>query len=215
MSHRMFRQLLLLALVAALSVQLRAQTASNTVTTTLPITSTLSAQRTTAPSGSLELSNKAYFPDPSHIPFILPQDIPWKGRPGHEQIYNLVGDPREPGFYIQILKWWPGNYSRPHFHAHNRYIAVLSGTWWVSNSTHFDPDKTYPLPAGTLTEDVMNTVHWDGAKASTGPVVLEIVGFGPVPNVNVGEDGKPLTPVELQRQREQEREQQKRSSSSQ
>ena len=52
--------------------------------------------------------------------------------------------------------------------------------------------KTYPLPAGTIARDVANTVHWDGAKDE--PVVLEIVGEGPAPNIHVDETGKPLPP---------------------
>lgn len=136
--------------------------------------------------------NKANFPDATHIPFILPDNIPWEGKSGREQHYNVMGDPSKPGPYIQILKWWPGNFSKPHYHTKQRYIAVLSGTWWVSSSTHYDPDKTYPLPAGSLVQDVANTVHWDGAKAGGDPVVLEIVGDGPAPNVNVDESGKPI-----------------------
>jgi quercetin dioxygenase-like cupin family protein len=136
--------------------------------------------------------NKAFSPDPTHIPFILSENIPWEGRAGHEQRYNVMGDPGKPGPYIQILKWWPGNFSKPHFHAKQRYITVLSGTWWVSSSAHYDPDQTYPLPAGTLVQDNANTVHWDGAKAGGEPAVLEIVGDGPAPNINVDENGKPI-----------------------
>ncbi len=137
-------------------------------------------------------ANKANFPDPTHIPFVLPENIPWEGQPGREQHYNVMGDPSKPGPYVRILKWWPGNFSKAHFHAKQRYIAVLSGTWWVSSSTHYDPDKTYPLPAGTLAQDNANTVHWDGAKAGGEAVVLEISGDGPAQNINVDENGKPI-----------------------
>lgn len=135
---------------------------------------------------------KAYLPDPAHIPFILPQNIHWEGQAGREQHYNVMGDPRKPGPYIQILKWWPGNFSKPHYHEKPRYVTVLSGTWWVSSSNHFDPNSTYPIPAGSLVQDIVNTVHWDGAKAGGEPVVLEIVGEGPAPNISVDENGKPI-----------------------
>jgi hypothetical protein len=205
MSQRIFHHLILLALVTAMSGQLRAQMASdntnantganttsdNPAADAVDNTSVLPAHRTTTATGPY----KDFFPDPSHIAFILQGDIPWKGQVGHEQTWNEVGDPSKPGFYVQILKWWPGNHSMPHFHGHDRFIAVLSGTWWVSNSTVFDWDKTYPLTAGTLTEDVKNTVHWDGSKPTdTEPAVLEVVGIGPVPNINVDENGKPLPP---------------------
>jgi hypothetical protein len=99
------------------------------------------------------------------------------------------GDPTKPGPYIILLKWWPGAYSKPHFHGQPRFVTVIQGTWWASSSTHYDPTKTYPLPPGTVVQDIVNTPHWDGAKDE--PVVLEIVGIGPVPNVNVDENGKP------------------------
>jgi hypothetical protein len=38
----------------------------------------------------------------------------------------------------------------------------------------------YPVPAGSKTEDVKNTVHWDGAKPATGPALLLLVGEGPM-----------------------------------
>jgi quercetin dioxygenase-like cupin family protein len=132
-------------------------------------------------------------PDPTHIPFTLPQDVKWEGDAARgEQQFKIFGDPNQPGPYAILLKWYPGHYSRPHFHQTARYITVLSGHWWVSSSNVYDPTKTYPLPPGTMAIDMPNTVHWDGAKDE--PVVLEIVGDGPSPNVYVDEQGKPLPP---------------------
>jgi hypothetical protein len=37
-------------------------------------------------------------------------------------------------------------------------------------------------------------VHWDGARMGGPPVILELVGMGPVKTIPVGEDGKPLPP---------------------
>jgi len=137
-------------------------------------------------------ADKSLMPDPSHVPFILADDIPWTGTAGRQQQYKVLGDPAKAGPYILLMKWYPGAYSRPHYHEKTRYITVISGVWWVSSSNHYDPAKTYPLPAGTVVRDEAMTVHWDGAKDA--PVVLQIVGDGPVTNVNVGEDGKPLPP---------------------
>jgi quercetin dioxygenase-like cupin family protein len=132
----------------------------------------------------------AFFPDNTHIPFFTPDAIPWKGTPGREQQYLVYGDTKQPGPYALMLRWYPGSFSKPHFHGKPRYIVVLSGTWWVSSSNKYDPAKTYPLRAGSVVSDELNTVHWDGAKDE--PVTLLIVGEGPVPNVNVDEDGKPI-----------------------
>ena len=131
---------------------------------------------------------KSFLPDPSHIPFILPENIPWQGTGGNNQRYNILGNPNEPGPYIQLLKWYPGAYSKPHLHDKVRYITVLSGTWWVSSSNVYDPTKTYPLPAGSIVRDEAGTVHWDGAKDV--PTILLISGEGPAPNIAVDETGK-------------------------
>jgi hypothetical protein len=118
-------------------------------------------------------------PDPTHIPFTPAKDIQWEGDPsqGHQQA-KLFGDPAKPGLYGILIKWLPGNYSRPHFHNTDRYALVISGTWWVSSSDVYDPKTLYPMPAGTFVTDIANTVHWDGARDE--PAVLELVGMGPV-----------------------------------
>lgn len=140
----------------------------------------------TAPAGD---PHAAFYPDPTHVPFFRPDQIPWVGEVGKEQQYNLYGDPRKPGPYAMLLKWYPGNYSEPHYHPNPRYAVVISGTWWASSSNKKDVTKTYPLGPGTVVTDVMGTVHWDGAKDE--PVVLLLTGDGPSPNVLVDENGKP------------------------
>ena len=133
-------------------------------------------------------------PDPSHIPFLPPDKIKWEGDPKGEQHVVLFGDPTKPGLYGELIKWNPGNASHPHRHDHDRFIYVISGTWWVSSSNHYDAKLTYPVPAGSYVKDVANTVHWDGARAGGPPAVLELVGMGPVKTVQVDENGKPLPP---------------------
>jgi quercetin dioxygenase-like cupin family protein len=118
-------------------------------------------------------------PDPSHIPMIFGKDIPWKGE-GGEKSAALFGDPAKPGIYGVLIKWEPGHNSKPHFHSTDRYAYVVSGSWWVSSSAHYDPTKMYPIPAGTFVTDIKNTVHWDGARAETGPCILLLVGEGPM-----------------------------------
>jgi hypothetical protein len=111
---------------------------------------------------------------------------------GKQQMCILFGDPSKPGLYGVIYKWYPGNFSRPHFHDQMRYAYVISGTWWVSTSNVYDEKTTYPVHAGTVSIDVVNTVHWDGCRAGEKePAVLELVGMGPVKSIQVGENGKP------------------------
>jgi len=83
----------------------------------------------------------------------------------------------KPGLYIVLVKWHAHNFSHPHYHPNDRYITVLSGTWWVGTGTKFDPDHTVPMPAGSYVTDFAKGIHYDGAK--DGDAVIEIVGEGP------------------------------------
>jgi len=59
----------------------------------------------------------------------------------------------------------------------DRYITVLSGTWWVGSGTKFDPDATVAMPAGSYVVDLAKQPHYDGAKDEA--AIIEIVGEGP------------------------------------
>ncbi|MBZ5605606.1 MAG: cupin domain-containing protein [Acidobacteriia bacterium] len=89
----------------------------------------------------------------------------------------LAGDPTKPGIYVILVKWHPHKMSRPHFHPNDRYITVLSGTWWVGTGSTYDPDHTVPVHAGSYVRHFAKQIHYDGAKDEE--VVLEIVGDGP------------------------------------
>jgi hypothetical protein len=131
-------------------------------------------------------------PNPGHIPFVLPKDIKWEGKEGVQQMAKLYGDPGKAGPYAVLYKWFPGHFSKPHFHDQTRWIYVVSGTWWVSSSNVYDERTTYPFHAGTFSTDVKNTVHWDGARTGEKePAVILLSGIGPVKTVQVDEQGKP------------------------
>ena len=117
--------------------------------------------------------------NPAAVTFTLPDKIEWKSLPDHGgvQFANMVGDPSKPGLYIQLVKWLPGNMSRPHFHPNDRFITVLEGTWWVGTGTKYDPASTVPMPAGSFVTHFGKQVHYDGAKGEE--TVLLIVGDGP------------------------------------
>lgn len=135
-------------------------------------------------------------PDPSHIPMVLPKDLKWTGQEGRQQMAVLFGDPNKPGLYGVVYKWYPGNFSQPHFHDQERYAYIISGTWWVSSSNVYDEKTTYPVHAGSVAIDRANTVHWDGARVGEKePAVLVLVGMGPVKTVQVDENGKPKVPA--------------------
>jgi hypothetical protein len=89
----------------------------------------------------------------------------------------LRGDLSKPGQYIELVKWHAHHMSHPHFHPNDRFILVLSGTWWVGTGTKFSPDSTVAMPAGSFVTHFGKQVHYDGAKDED--VTLEIVGEGP------------------------------------
>jgi hypothetical protein len=111
------------------------------------------------------------------IAYKLPDQIKWTDDPIGSKHAVLLGDPGKPGLYVVLVKWTAHHMSHPHFHPNDRFLTVLSGTWWVGTGSKFDPDNTVPLPAGTFVTHFGKQIHYDGAKE--GDVVLEVVGEGP------------------------------------
>lgn len=91
--------------------------------------------------------------DPKAVVYKLPDQIKWGPvTPAGNQQVVLFGDPSKPGQYGVLLRWLAGNhFSRPHFHPHDRFITVISGTWWVGTGPQFDPaNASVPMPAGSF-----------------------------------------------------------------
>jgi hypothetical protein len=116
--------------------------------------------------------------NPAAIKIQLPDQIKWDDdlKRG-ESTALLAGNPESTGIYVELVKWHAHHMSHPHFHPNDRFITVISGTWWVGTGTKFDPDSTKPLPPGSFVRHVGKEVHYDGAKDED--TVLEIVGEGP------------------------------------
>jgi quercetin dioxygenase-like cupin family protein len=119
--------------------------------------------------------------DPDAVTTRTPDQVEWKNNSGNRTA-NLVGDPAKPGIYVQMLTWLKGNnFSRPHSHPNDRFITVLSGTWWVGTGTMFDPaNLTVPMKPGTFVTHFAKGVHWDGAKDEDTTIL--IIGEGPASN---------------------------------
>jgi len=116
--------------------------------------------------------------DPKAIRITLPKDIAWKVNEaaGSAQAV-LVGDPAKPGLYVVLQKWMPHHNSRPHFHPNDRFITVISGTWWVNTGAKYDPAGMKPVPAGSFVTHFGKEIHYDGARDEE--AILQIVGIGP------------------------------------
>ena len=121
--------------------------------------------------------------NPAAIAIKMPKDIKWVESPAAgSALAILVGDPDKPGFYAVLTKWHAGHMSHPHFHANNRYITVLSGTWWVGTGTKYNPASTTAGADGQFVTHFGKQIHYDGAK--DGDVVLQIMGEGPATATN-------------------------------
>jgi len=133
-----------------------------------------------APAAAAELNPKA-------VIYTLPKDLKWKDNGGNANVV-LFGDPSKPGLYGVLNKWKAGNhFSHPHFHPNDRFITVVSGTWWVGSGPKWDPaNGSVPMPAGTFVTHFAKQVHWDGAKDED--AVILIVGEGPATSTQVPEE---------------------------
>jgi hypothetical protein len=123
------------------------------------------------------VSVNAAAPDPKVLAYTLPDKIHWTDNPGGASQAIITGDPSKPGLYIVLTKWHPHHMSHPHFHPNDRFITVISGTWYVGTGSKYDPDSTTPIPAGSVVTHYGKQIHYDGAKDEE--VTLEIVGMGP------------------------------------
>jgi hypothetical protein len=115
--------------------------------------------------------------NPAAIKITPPDKIKWVAGDNGADTATLAGDPDKPGFYVIMVRWHAHHMSRPHYHPYDRYITVLSGTWWVGTGNKYDPDSTVPVQAGSFVTHIAKGVHYDGAKDAD--TVIEIVGQGP------------------------------------
>src|SRR5258708_10978849 len=106
--------------------------------------------------------------NPAALAYKLPDQIKWNPpSAAGSQNSVLVGDPSKPGLYVVLNKWLKGNhFSRPHFHPNDRFITVLSGTWWMGSGTNFDPDNSVPLPARPFVTHFGKQMHWGRAQTA-------------------------------------------------
>ena len=116
---------------------------------------------------------------------LAPKDIKWveDSDGSGVQRATLFGDPTKPGIYVQRIRFPRGVMSLPHYHAEDRHLIVISGTWYTGTGPDFAPDKTIPLGPGSYMFHPAGEVHFDGAKE--GPVELQVIGYGPSSTVRL------------------------------
>jgi quercetin dioxygenase-like cupin family protein len=120
--------------------------------------------------------------DPKSIAVIPFDKLDFKGKEGGVQTATLFGDTTKPGMYGVILKWPPHASSRPHSHPNERYVTVLSGTWWINTGPKYNPDTMVPMKPGAFILHHAGEIHYDGTKDE--PAMIYIVGMGPAPVID-------------------------------
>ena len=115
--------------------------------------------------------------DPAILKFKLPAQIVWPETTDPVKRLTLYGDPTKPGLYVQLIKWPRGSGTRPHTHPNDRFVTVISGTWWVGTGPIYDMNQTVPMPAGSFLTHTAGGIHFDGAK--TEDTIVQVVGMGP------------------------------------
>lgn len=111
---------------------------------------------------------------------ILPSEIKWNSSSTQNyaiETFNLIGNPSEKSYYVQLVKI-PSNVKLlPHFHPDNRTVYVVSGFFYYCYEKIFDESKAKKFPAGTFFTEPANQPHFAFTKESE--VILYVSGFGP------------------------------------
>ena len=111
---------------------------------------------------------------------VKPGDIQWREAPNMPGLSGtiLAGDPSKPGPYVLRGRFAPGFINPPHRHDQDRFVVVISGTWYVGRGEKLDLDAMEALPPGSFMKHPAGGAHYDGAK--DGEVIVQISGVGPV-----------------------------------
>ena len=123
---------------------------------------------------------------------VTPEQVRWEEVAGGfgARIATIAGDPSRAGLYVQRVRFPPHVMTRPHWHATDRYVTVIQGTWFAGTGPNFDPRHAVPLKAGSYMFHPARALHWDGSN-SDAPVIVQIVGIGPAETVQA-DPGQPF-----------------------
>jgi len=122
-------------------------------------------------------------PDPSVLNSVNWDQLQWfqDTRPTNPgSWYAVLSGNLSTGPWVIVNKVLAGNIDWPHFHANDRYIYVIKGTWWRGAGANQNPNNSVATPPGSYVKQSANEVHWDGAKNED--VLLLSSGDGPAPD---------------------------------
>jgi len=119
--------------------------------------------------------------DPKSISVVPFDQLNWRKAPTGVETAMVFGDTTKPEVYGMLIKWPPHTTTRPHSHPNDRYITVLSGTWWVATGPKYKPETMVAQKPGSLVTDLAGQIHYDGTKDDV--ATIYIVGMGPAPTI--------------------------------
>ena len=93
---------------------------------------------------------------------------------------TLVGNPDKTGTAIVRVKMPDGYTNKPHYHVHDEYITVISGTVLFGTGDAVNEANAKAFPAGSFIMVPAGVHHWSMAKGET----IEQVG-GEAPQTNI------------------------------
>lgn len=111
---------------------------------------------------------------------ILPNEINFNSTEQKDyaiETFNLIGNPSENEFYVQIVKIPSNTKLNPHFHPDNRTVFVLEGEFYYCYEDKFDEARAKKIIKGSFFTEPSNQPHFAFTKESN--VILHVTGFGP------------------------------------
>jgi len=90
---------------------------------------------------------------------------------------TVFGDRRKNELFGYAVKWQPNTTAKAHSHPDNRYVVVLSGTFYHGYGRTFDAKQLEGRSAGTFFAEPAGIAHFGATKGEE--TVLYFVGIGP------------------------------------
>ena len=95
---------------------------------------------------------------------------------------TLVGDPNKSVTAIVRVKMPDGYTNKPHYHVHDEYITVISGSVLFGTGDAVNKANAKVLPAGSFIMVPAGVHHWSMAKGET---IVQVGGEGPQTNIPI------------------------------
>jgi quercetin dioxygenase-like cupin family protein len=98
------------------------------------------------------------------------------------QVVGLLGNPSNPGPYVELLEIAPHTTGQAHYHTGDRIGTVLRGTLRLGFGPKFDESSLVALPVGSIYTEPSGVAHF--AQTGDEAVIVQITGYGPTTTVN-------------------------------